>query len=205
MNAKDTKPLDAVRELYEKNLQQHGTTSKAVGWRDNNSHEIRFSMLSYVIEAGAPVTINDLGCGYGAFLGFLEQRKMPVRGFYGYDISPGMLEEARRRYPDGKWIEGSVLESVADYSFACGIFNVRLAASEEAWKQYIERTLDNLNDRSTRGFAFNLLTTYVDFRAPDLFYADPAYYFDLCKQRYSRRVALLHDSPLYEWTMIVRK
>jgi hypothetical protein len=39
----------------------------------------------------------------------------------------------------------------------------------------------------------------------DLFYADPCVYFDLCKRRYSRQVALLHDYGLYEFTLIVRK
>ena len=29
--------------------------------------------------------------------------------------------------------------------------------------------------------------------------------FDLCKRRYSPRVALLHDYPLYEFTVLVRK
>ena len=29
--------------------------------------------------------------------------------------------------------------------------------------------------------------------------------FDVCKQPFSPRVALLHDYPLYEFTIIVRK
>ena len=29
--------------------------------------------------------------------------------------------------------------------------------------------------------------------------------FDLCKRRFSTRVALLHDYPLFEFTVIVRK
>jgi hypothetical protein len=37
-----------------------------------------------------------------------------------------------------------------------------------------------------------------------LFYADPCEFFDLCKRRYSRNVALAHDYDLYEFTLLVR-
>jgi hypothetical protein len=57
------------------------------------------------------------------------------------------------------------------------------------------------------GFAFNCLTSYSDAeRKRDyLYYADPCALFDLCKRRYSRNVALLHDYGLYEFTLLVRK
>jgi hypothetical protein len=40
---------------------------------------------------------------------------------------------------------------------------------------------------------------------PELWYPDPAWAFDLCKRRYSKEVALLHDYGLYEFTMLVRR
>ena len=42
-------------------------------------------------------------------------------------------------------------------------------------------------------------------RRDDLFYADPREVFDLCVRQFSPRVALLHDYPLFEFTVIVRK
>jgi hypothetical protein len=52
-----------------------------------------------------------------------------------------------------------------------------------------------------------MLSTYSDpeKRRDDLFYADPLDMFDWCKRRFSPRVSLLHDYPLFEFTMIVRK
>ena len=54
---------------------------------------------------------------------------------------------------------------------------------------------------------YNLLTKYSDkeFMQSYLYYADPCALFDLCKRRYSRHVALLHDYGLYEFTILVRK
>jgi hypothetical protein len=116
-----------------------------------------------------------------------------------------MLAEARVRFPAAEFAHGDRLDTPADYSFACGIFNVRLEAREDDWRAHIEATLDNVNAFSLRGFAFNLLTTYVDYREPHLYYGDPSYFFDFCKRRYSRNVSLLHDYPLFEWTILVRR
>jgi SAM-dependent methyltransferase len=199
------KRLKAVRDLYEKSLRKHGATPKGVGWRDAPGHALRFERLAQLIDRRGPVSVNDLGCGYGAFLEYLKGRGVKLSRFRGLDISERMLAEARRRHPSGEWILGSRLAAAADYSFASGIFNVRLKASRASWRRFIVRTLDELSRFSKRGFAFNLLSSYVDYREPHLYYADPREFFDLCKRRYSRKVALLHDYPLYEWTILVRK
>jgi len=39
----------------------------------------------------------------------------------------------------------------------------------------------------------------------ELFYADPLYFFDLCKKNFSRNIALLHDYYEYDFTILVRK
>jgi hypothetical protein len=64
-----------------------------------------------------------------------------------------------------------------------------------------------MNDHSSRGFAFNMLTSYSDPERcrNDLYYGDPAYFFDLCKRNFARNVAVLHDYGLWEWTILVRK
>ena len=67
--------------------------------------------------------------------------------------------------------------------------------------------LDSFDRLSTKGFAFNLLTRYSDseLMRPDLYYADPLFLFDYCKNKYSRLVSIIHDYPLYEFTVLVRK
>lgn len=54
---------------------------------------------------------------------------------------------------------------------------------------------------SVKGFSFNLLSTYADWKENHLFYGDPTYFFDYCKRNFSKKVFLLHDYPLYEWTI----
>ena len=197
--------LTPIANLYEKSLEQHGTASMGVGWRDDESHRLRFRKLAAVIDTKGPASINDLGCGYGVFLDFLLNEGIDVTLFRGYDISPEMVSHARKLQPKGEFHIGSALHLPADYCFACGIFNVRLQHEESTWLSHIENTLDNLDHFSTRRFSFNLLTTDVDYRDTHLYYVDPPYFFDMCKKRYSKKVSLLHDYPLYEWTIHVVK
>ena len=121
-----------------------------------------------------------------------------------------MVRAAEQRYketPRARFILSSEPDQVADYGVASGIFNVRLGRSDDEWRSYLEATLDILDRTSRLGFAFNCLTSYSDtdkMRAY-LYYADPCMLFDLCKRRYSRNVALLHDYGLYEFTILIRK
>jgi hypothetical protein len=116
-----------------------------------------------------------------------------------------MVEAARKSVADSRaeFVLGSD-PAPADYTFVSGTFNVRFDAPEPEWREWIEQQLRALTATSRRGLAFNLLSTYVDWQEDHLFYGDPRSFFDFCKQELSGRVALLHDYPLYEWTILVR-
>jgi len=203
--------LASVGELYTASLQQHGTVSQGVGWKDEASHRLRFDKLATVIapeSAAEGFTVNDLGCGYGAMFEYLRDRfGVALRRYYGYDVSEEMLAAARSRVPDerAEFLPGSRADRDADYSFVSGTFNVRLDATHERWTEHVKTSLLELAARSTKGLAFNLLTTYVDWRADQLYYGDPYEFTDFCRRSISRYVALLHDYPMYEWTIVVRK
>lgn len=202
--------LDKIKDLYSGNLKTKGLTSAAVGWNTPESQNLRFEKLTSVIgERSEQVTINDYGCGYGAHLQYLEKCGIRVSEYNGYDLSEPMLDAARKNLSS---FQGSLalhnsseISTLADYSFVSGTFNVRFKCDDTSWKAFIHSKLEELNRFSRNGFAFNLLTTYVDWQEPHLFYGDPCYWFDLCKRSYSPSVALLHDYPLYEWSIVVKK
>jgi SAM-dependent methyltransferase len=198
--------IDAVRELYTANLAEHGTTSKSVGWRDEESQLLRFEKLATVIDGGDDrVEVADWGCGYGAMFNFLAARLGDrLAGYRGYDISEEMVAAAREAVHDERatFVVGDTPHE-ADYTFVSGTFNVRFEAGDTAWRGWVEDVLRRLWSSSRRGLAFNLLTSYVDWREPHLFYAEPTEFFHFCKGELSPRVALLHDYPLYEWTICV--
>ena len=203
------KTLDGIRDLYEGNLAEHGATSKSVGWPDEGSQLLRFERLARVIDReAAGFTVNDWGCGYGAMFDYLDRGfGAKLLRYTGYDISAEMLGAAKARLADARaaFVQGPEVTSDADYTFVSGTFNVKLQASDADWDAYVKRQLETMYLRSRRGLAFNLLTSYVDWKAENLFYADPRDYFDFCKTKLSRFVTLHHDARLYEWTMLVTR
>jgi SAM-dependent methyltransferase len=197
--------LRGLRELYAAGLAAHGPTPVAVGWHDEAAQRLRFDRLARVLDdhpADGPVTVADWGCGYGALLAHLDARGTPIDRYDGYDLSAEMLAAAPRD-ERCRWINAAELDRDADYVFVSGTFNVRLGAPERVWAEHVRATLRALHARARRGLAFNLMTTWVDWRADELFYADPAEWLEFCCRELSRSVSLQHDYPLWEWTMIV--
>jgi SAM-dependent methyltransferase len=200
--------LSPMISLYKESLASHGNSPKGVGWRDLPSQHLRFEKLLTVMagDTAIPIEINDLGCGYGALLDFLGERDIPVKAYHGFDISPEMLDAASRHeapFPCAFILSDRVTRQ-ADYSLASGVFNLRVDSTDERWIAYIQEVIENLAEHSRGGFSFNLLSTYVDYQVPHLYYADPRWWFDWCKRHVSKRVNLLHDYPLFEWTITVR-
>lgn len=201
--------LTEVGDYYSEKLAQHGDTPRGVDWNGEEGQTLRFDQLSKIIDGRNPFSLNDLGCGYGALRDYLASRFSEF-SYTGIDISESMIGSAKERYQGvakTRFIVSSGPDCVADYGVASGIFNVRLGRSDLEWRTHFEATLDILDRTSRIGFSFNSLTSYSDVEKMRdyLYYADPCALFDLCKRRYSRNVALLHDYGLYEFTILVRK
>lgn len=200
--------LSEVADYYTSCIIQHGATARGVDWNSEASQRLRFEQLCRIITPGSPFSVNDLGCGYGALLDYLGTVEH-VFEYTGIDVSMDMVSaavERNRGRIGARFICASLPDQDADYSMASGIFNVRLKTSSDDWWAYIVATLDTLAATTNKAFAFNCLTSYSDAdKIRDyLYYADPCKLFDLCKRRYSRNVALLHDYELYEFTILVR-
>jgi SAM-dependent methyltransferase len=201
-----------VEKYYAGQLARFGPTPRGVDWNSAESQVLRFDRLLAALEQDADeadAAVLDYGCGYGALLDVLRARRPRMR-YYGYDISAAMIDSARSRHGgDERAAFTTDLSTVprAQYTLASGIFNVRLGHGADEWYGYVMETLAAMDASSTRAFAFNMLSTYSDEdrRRNDLFYMDPLSMFDVCKRQFSPRVALLHDYPLYEFTIIVRK
>ena len=199
-----------ITDVYSDNLARHGEESKAVGWPTLDSQILRFEKLSQVIPCSAtPVSVNDYGCGYGAHLSYLLENQYAISQYNGYDLSEEMLAKSKERLKDFEGhlnlLNSSEISTPADFTFVSGTFNVRFDASVDEWMAFIENSLSKINEFSECGFSFNLLSKYVDWEEPHLFYGDPCYWFDYCKVNFSKQVSLIHDYPLFEWTILVKK
>jgi hypothetical protein len=200
--------LPSVEKYYSEKVAAFGSAPRGADWKSAESQTMRFDQLLRLIQSDKPFTINDYGCGYGALVDYLDRHNHQF-DYRGFDISEKMISEALRTYGHRAdcafFFEKSRL-APADFTIASGIFNVKLETPESEWLEYMHATLNEFTRLSRKGFAFNALTSYSDaeFMQPHLYYANPLHLFDYCKKNFSRMVSLVHDYPLYEFTIFVR-
>jgi len=201
-----------LRDYYETNLANHGASAQGVGWKNEIAQQKRFKQLANLIIKKNNFSINDLGCGVGDFLPFLLERGYEPSSYIGYDVSETMLSYAEKKLGSFASVSFVKIETAkdlkeADYTMASGIFNLKYSVPAERWLNYILDTLESINEKSCRGFAFNMLTKYSDkeLMLDHLYYGDPLFFFDHCKKNYARNIALLHDYDEYDFTITVKK
>jgi SAM-dependent methyltransferase len=198
-----------IEDYYTQKLKQHGPVPQGVDWNGAASQNLRFDQLTKIIAPESkPVSLLDFGCGYGALLTYLNNKKLNIN-YAGFDISKEMINAATNIHSatNSTWTSDENDLSQYDYVIASGVFNIMEQTPSTEWEQYVIDTLSQIDKRAKKGFSFNLLTNYSDIEKmrKNLYYASPSKYFDHCKTVYSKSVALLHDYQLYEFTILVRK
>lgn len=210
MNSKEQKIiLEKVRDYYEEKLRKFGLTSKGVDWNSKESQELRFEQLAKIIDTKKKYfSVIDYGCGYGDFYRYLSSRFNQFL-YVGYDLSQKMIDAGKKVYSGQgiHWVNNEMKLESCDYLIASGIFNVKLDNRDSVWLEYIFDTIRKFDRWATKGFAFNVLTIYSDkdFMKRTLYYADPLLLFEYCRTNCSKYISIIHDYPLFEFTVLVRK
>jgi SAM-dependent methyltransferase len=198
-----------ISRYYAERLRIFGASPQGVDWKDEASQLLRFNQLTKLLPETGDYLLLDYGCGYGALLDYLRRQGNTCH-YLGVDVSEEMIETAARLHSNdhrARFCHGTAIPTEVDYILCSGVFNVRLNRNDEEWQNYLIETLQAFATTARRGFAFNLLTAYADKDKlrPDLYYADPCFLFAWVMREVSRHVVLLHDYPLYEFTLLVRK
>ncbi len=201
--------LQDVEKFFSDKVNRLGPNPQGADYNSPESQFVRFDQLMKVLPSvETPFSLIDYGCGYGALAEYMLEKGY-LFDYQGFDISESMITHAIQKKPVGVNWQYFTRESdltPADYTIACGVFNIKFAADPEAWQTLILDTLGKIAGLSKKGFSFNMLTSYsdADRMRPDLYYGDSLFFFDYCKRNFSRNVALLHDYNLYDWTILVR-
>lgn len=201
--------LDPVRNYFLEKLRTYGPTHKGVDYNSDRAQELRFDQLMRIMDSNRSYSLLDWGSGYGAMLGYMLRMGHDVE-YYGYDIVDAMVEQGREifhEYAKTHFTADVSTVPQVEYSVVSGTFNMKLDADPKDWTALVIDNLHTMNRLSTRGFSFNMLTSYSDpeYMRPDLYYGDPCFFFDYCKRNFSKNVAVLHDYGLYDFTILVRK
>jgi SAM-dependent methyltransferase len=205
------KDLAPIVRVYQRRLAKYGSGPRGVYWINRERQLLRFEILAGILDGEADlanITVNDLGCGYGALFEFLRDLPALQQGqYFGYDMCPEMVAAAKARIGDPRaHIHHAVTATrQADYSFVSGTYNLKLKADERSWTKYVKASLEQLWEKTQRGLAFNMLTTPQYDAAEEFYRAEASEYADFCRRKLSANVTVVEDYPLPDWTILVRR
>ncbi len=201
-----------MARIYGRRMNQCGATAKGVFWRDEKWQTLRFERLCGIFEpadlGNGGITINDLGCGYGALFEYIaDWPLMTGSQYFGYDITQEMIAAGRDRITDprAKFIRHMQATQQADYSIASGTYNMHGNADEKAWMTYVETSLKQLWAKTDKALAFNMLREDETEQYDGLYYIDPEYMRRFCQKHLSENVEMFNERPMPDVTFFVRR
>ncbi len=105
---------DAVRDSYDARAKEYANLF--LDHLDRVAHDREWlGAFARLVSAGAGV-VADVGCGPGNVVNYLAELGVEA---IGYDISPAMIDEARRAFPGSKFHVGDLTSlDIADCSLA---------------------------------------------------------------------------------------
>jgi Methyltransferase domain len=199
----------SIVAFSEKCLNAHGDTARGVGWPRDDA-DLRYQvMLELVRPVQTGVTMLDFGCGASHFYEYLHSQRLNWIHYSGLDVSDSFLKLSRYKFPDITYYQADLLEDppvplpIFDYVVMNGIFTYRGSLTHSTMLEYMRQILRRVVGHTRIGFAFNVMSTQVDWERDDLFHLplDPLLTF--LAREISRHVIIRHDYSLYEYTVYV--
>lgn len=190
--------VSQVVERYLERIAQHGPTFASLNSGDESKQALRHQILASVLRGSKP-SILEVGCGLGDFYRHLKQVGQDC-SYHGYDIVPDYIAECRVSYPEATFeLRNIFVEGIGghyDSIVMSQVLNNRYRHSDNL--QVMKRALELAFSHTRESVAVDMLSTYVDFRNPDLFYYAPEEIFQMAKA-ISPRVVIRHDYRAFEF------
>lgn len=201
------KLIDPTKVVFDVMFDLYGCSAAGVGWTLPNIQIENFQALIEIWDKdpdATGLTINDLGCGYGALFTYIKDMPVMAGGrYFGVDLNQRMIDAAKAGITDSRaqFTVGDRLTEVADYTIASGTFTICRNASPIAWLNYVRENLRHLARMSKRGFAFNMLSPHLQPPTKDMYLGEPTSFLDFCIRELSDKVTLMHGRPDLQWTL----
>lgn len=209
------RPYRSLVRLVEGLFAQHGDTHEGLGYPKREGFDARYRVYADVTRLGPPskgkITLLDIGCGTGRLLDEIKASGRKDILYRGVDLSPALLETARKKHPEADLLCGDpfdlteIWSVVPDYVVFGGIFTCRLQMSEEQMTDYMIRLLRLAFSHCRRGLVFNVMSEHVDWKRDDLFHVPFDRMADILQANLNRNYIFRADYGLYEYAVYVYK
>lgn len=198
---------ESLREHYKKTFQKYGATAKGVDWGENEANlHLRYDKMLAVIEKGfvEKPSVLDVGCGYGGLLDYMIKKGINLQ-YTGIDVEENMVIWAQNAHPEATLIWGDILEiridKQFDYVVCNGILTQKLDVQGLVMDDYAGKLIRTMFALCSKGLAFNVMTTKVNFFSNNLYYRNPAELLSWCLTEITPHIKLDHAYHLYEYTV----
>jgi SAM-dependent methyltransferase len=194
---------------YARKFAEYGLSPQGVDWGpDPKDHQLRLERMLAVTELGRKKSetqsILDVGCGYGSLLELIRKRDASL-AYIGIDLCEPMIAAARSMYPEASWLNGDILDlndrEQYDYVVCNGVLTQKLGATISEMDDYLRALVTCMFNLCRIGIAFNVMTTHVNFMAPNLYYRNPIELLAWCMTQLSSRARMDHAYPMFEYTI----
>jgi SAM-dependent methyltransferase len=187
-----------ISSYYSTLVERHGDDHRSCDYGRAGSQQIKFGVLSAVIQPGQRIL--DVGCGMAAYADWLAESGLDV-AYTGIDICPDMIKQASRRRPelDLKVADPFEVDGQWDVVTANGIFYLLQESPQTTMKRLIIRMFELSLDCCI----FNSLSTWAPDSNSGEFQADPLEVLDFCRGL-TPWVVLDHGYMQHDFTMTLR-
>jgi tRNA G46 methylase TrmB len=194
----DPEDVNRVIQRYQQRIAEHGATFASLNSGSAEKQAIRQWVHASALRGARP-SILEVGCGLGDFFNYLTGQKRDC-SYHGYDIVPEYIAECKRAYPEARFeVRNIFVDGIAgsyDTVVMSQVLNNRYQKSDNM--QVMQRALELAFQHTHVSVSIDMLSTYVDFRNPDLFYYSPEEIFRMAKA-IAPRVAIRHDYRAFEF------
>lgn len=194
----DPNDVSRVVRRYQQRIAEHGPTFASLNSGSEAKQAMRHGIHSSALRSAEP-SVLEIGCGLADFYKYLLEHQRDC-SYHGYDIVPEYIEQCRGIYPRATFalrnifIEG--IEGTYDSIVMSQVLNNHYQKSDNM--QVMQRALELAFQHTRVSVSVDMLSAYVDFRNPDLFYYSPEEIFRIGKA-ISPRVLLRHDYRAFEF------
>lgn len=195
---------------YESCLEKYGDTHKGVDWPDEQDVYARYKVMLDVISPAVSgnVSLLDFGCGASHLYEYILNNKLDFIQYSGLDLSEKFVDLSRRKYPNIQFFCLDILDDQIhlpsfDYIVMNGVFTEKRDLSFDEMFSYFKRVVRRIFAYTRIGFAFNVMSSHVDWERDDLFHLPLDVLADFLIEELTRDFVIRNDYGLYEYTTYV--
>ena len=152
-----------IASTFSRRFTKFGPQPEASLWFSEVRQRARFSVIADIIcerIQNRKVSICDIGCGYGGFLKFLQNKHNNIDFEYiGYDLADNLIEfcDSKMSSKNARFMQGSRPVELMDFSIMSSTYNYAPQTTVSDWRSYFRGELEHIFDKTKKCLILNLM------------------------------------------------